>query len=206
MALSLTCSDPSDYHAFTDRRDGTPYYNLICLNPLRDSHGKVRFVLGGQTDATDTVQQILPVGRLNARQAPPNFSATVQDQLDRLQPPISHGASGNGSAFVTHGAASMSTAALASPQPEYPYLPPAAPTPSDSLPVPGPGLGARPSLLQRDRGLSKVWRRNHNQNGHDDDSIGSGTNAKGKSSSEADKASIAPSFATDPGLVRLRSR
>ncbi|KWU41985.1 hypothetical protein RHOSPDRAFT_3081, partial [Rhodotorula sp. JG-1b] len=35
---------------FNYRRDGTPYYNLICLNPLRDSHGKVRFILGGQTD------------------------------------------------------------------------------------------------------------------------------------------------------------
>ena len=179
---------------------------MICLNPLRDSHGKVRFVLGGQTDATETMQQILPVGSARTRQTPPNFSATVQDQLDRLQPPINH-SGGNGSAFVTHGAASMSTTALVSAQPEYPYLPPAAPRPSDLLPVPGPGLGARPSSLQRGRGLSKVWKRNHNKNGGDDESsIGNGTNGKRKNSSEADKASIAPSLATDPGLVRSRSR
>lgn len=152
------------------------------------------------------MQQILPVGRSTARQAPPNFSATVQVQLDRLQPPTNHNG-GNGGAFVTHGAGSMSTAALVSPQPEYPYLPPAASTPSDFLPVPGPGLGARPSLLQRGRGLSKVWTRNHNKNNGDDDgSIGNGASGKRQNSSEADKASIAPSFATDPGLVRSRSR
>lgn len=178
---------------------------MICLNPLRDSHGKVRFILGGQTDATEVIQQILPVGGSGSRQAPPSFSATVQDQLDRLQASPNHSGS-NGSAFVSHGMASMSTAALVSPQPENPYLPPAAPTPSDLLSVHGPGLGARPSLLQRGRDLSKVWKRNHNKNSDDDGSIGNGTNGKRKTSSEADKASIAPSFASEPGLVRSRSR
>ncbi|GAA5985277.1 hypothetical protein JCM10908_002599 [Rhodotorula pacifica] len=175
---------------FNYRRDGTPYYNLICLNPLRDGQGKVRFILGGQTDATNTMQQVLPVSGFDSRQAPTSFSITVQDQLDRLQPFVQN----------TNGGSQFPSPGLVTPRPEYPYTVPEHSRTGQLFGAPGLPPGKRPSLLQRGRSLSRVWRRSNSyKSGDDNYSIGNGSNGTRKN--DGDKASIAPSLATDTGLT-----
>ncbi|GAA5977402.1 hypothetical protein JCM10908_004965 [Rhodotorula pacifica] len=165
---------------FNYRRDGTPYYNLICLNPLRDGQGKVRFILGGQTDATNTMQQVLPVSGFDSRQAPPGFSVTVQEQLEHLHP---RGKSANGAPRVP-------SPGLLPPQPEYPYTPPEQSMSDQLLGAPGLEPGPRPSLLRRGRGLSRVWKRSTSyKNGDDEYSNGNGSNGNRKN----DTADFTPS-------------
>lgn len=42
----------------TDRRDGSPFFNLLCLQPLKDSSGIVRYFLGGQIDVTSSISSL----------------------------------------------------------------------------------------------------------------------------------------------------
>lgn len=90
----------------SDRRDGTPYYNLVCLNPLRDAHGKVCWILGGQTDVTVTMQQILPATSSTGQPHRFSFSNTVQDRLGKLRP------DGGEGGFVSEPVATTSSAAV----------------------------------------------------------------------------------------------
>lgn len=147
------------------------------------------------------MQQILPSNRFDARPAPPSYSATVQDQLDRLQPPLNRG---NSSGFVVDSQYRTPSPGLTRPQSEYPHPPSATAPPPDLLSVPGTaGAHAGPSLLQRGRGFSKVWKRNHDPLAAGlPSSAGSGSNGKRKESSEEDKVSIAPSLGSTAGLVR----
>ncbi|BGO93210.1 hypothetical protein NBRC10512_007537 [Rhodotorula toruloides] len=77
------------------RSDGHPFFNLINITPLKDSDGKVKYFLGGQTDATLTMQEV-GVASASAALAPtpaspaqmstsPPFSPYLQAQLQSMQ-------------------------------------------------------------------------------------------------------------------------
>ncbi|GAA6030329.1 hypothetical protein JCM8097_009050 [Rhodosporidiobolus ruineniae] len=79
------------------RVDGKPFYNLLCMLPLKDAHGEVKYFLGGQIDVTGSIVSLgslaipalasSPPGEPNGPVPPPGqaqFSPLVQAQTDRL--------------------------------------------------------------------------------------------------------------------------
>ncbi|BGP33663.1 hypothetical protein JCM10296v2_005467 [Rhodotorula toruloides] len=77
------------------RSDGHPFFNLINVTPLKGSDGRVKFFLGGQTDATLTMQEVgvapsavaLPPtpGSPAQMSSSPPFSPYMQAQLQSMQ-------------------------------------------------------------------------------------------------------------------------
>ncbi|KAI5207258.1 hypothetical protein AUEXF2481DRAFT_48095 [Aureobasidium subglaciale EXF-2481] len=52
------------------RKDGTPFWNLLYVAPLRDEHGNVDFFLGGQIDCSTTIHgkpDVMRILRLEGR-------------------------------------------------------------------------------------------------------------------------------------------
>lgn len=72
------------------RRTGEPFFNLLCMLPLKDSQGKVKFFLGGQIDVTGSIQAIIQQassddGASSVRQqSRPKFSSMVQAHAQDL--------------------------------------------------------------------------------------------------------------------------
>lgn len=81
--------------SFADRSDGHPFFNLINITPLKDSDGKIKYFLGGQVDATLTMQEVgVPPSSVALPPTPaliaqmslsPPFSPYVQAQLQSMQ-------------------------------------------------------------------------------------------------------------------------
>ncbi|GAA5915120.1 hypothetical protein JCM6882_008485 [Rhodosporidiobolus microsporus] len=89
------------------RLDGTPFYNLLCMLPLKDASGAVKYFLGGQIDVTGAISSFsslaLPAFASSAppgsashlpqangatpapkAQGGPRFTPLVQAQVDHL--------------------------------------------------------------------------------------------------------------------------
>lgn len=58
------------------RKDGSPFWNLLHVTPLRDEYGKIIFFLGGQIDCSSTVHSnpdVLKVLRFNDQRTSRQF-------------------------------------------------------------------------------------------------------------------------------------
>ncbi|BGP26074.1 hypothetical protein JCM10295v2_005017 [Rhodotorula toruloides] len=76
------------------RSNGHPFFDLINITPLKDTEGKVKYFLGGQTDATLTMQKVgvasssaalppTPASLAQISTSPP-FSPYMQAQLQSM--------------------------------------------------------------------------------------------------------------------------
>ncbi|KAL8292442.1 hypothetical protein RQP46_001054 [Phenoliferia psychrophenolica] len=70
------------------RKDGTPFFNLLCMLPLKDPSGNVKYYLGGQIDVTKDMPSIL--GSQDGSSTPKaskskhRFSPAVQTRSDSI--------------------------------------------------------------------------------------------------------------------------
>ncbi|GAA5822373.1 hypothetical protein JCM11251_006317 [Rhodosporidiobolus azoricus] len=81
------------------RANGTPFYNLLCMLPLKDSSGLVKYFLGGQIDVTGAISSLSSLavpafassalsGSASSPSQPtqrPHFTPFVQARVDRLE-------------------------------------------------------------------------------------------------------------------------
>lgn len=74
------------------RRSGEPFFNLLCMLPLKNSKGHVKFFLGGQIDVTGSIQEIINQaltddGASSVQFGSQSFTAVVQAHQDGSSTP-----------------------------------------------------------------------------------------------------------------------
>ncbi|GJN92727.1 hypothetical protein Rhopal_005763-T1 [Rhodotorula paludigena] len=134
------------------RRDGTPFYNLLCMKPFKDAHGIVRHFIGGQIDVTGSISALvesphastfplLPMGPTLSHPADspatPTFTPSVQAHISRLTNVSSQTGILAGDAFRELGSVVTDSAA-------QPFIPP-------------PSAASTPSATIKGRGAQKTF-------------------------------------------------